>query len=76
METRALQELVKKVFSDQKTRVEFENDPEKVIARFKLTGAERNAILATRMKLGLATAGEVKLDEAIDPSIIWSAPIP
>jgi hypothetical protein len=76
METKRLQELVKKVFSDQKTRVEFEKDPEKVIARFKLTEPERSAVLATQMKLGLAAAGGVKLDEAVDPAIIWNSPIP
>jgi len=76
METKALQELVKKVFSDQKTRVEFENDPEKVIARFKLTEMERSAVLATQRKLGLAAAGGVKLDQAVDPTIFWSAPVP
>jgi hypothetical protein len=76
METKRLQELVKKVFSDQKTRVEFEKDPEKVIARFKLTEPERSAVLATQMKLGLAAAGGVKLDEAAGPAIIWNSPIP
>ena len=76
METKALQELVKKVFSDQKTRVEFENDPEKVIARFKLTEMERSAVLATQRKLGLAAADGVKLDQAVDPTIFWSAPVP
>ena len=76
METKALQDLVKKVFSDEKTRVEFENDPEKVVSRFKLTDPEKRAVLATQMKLGLAMAGGTKLDEAVDPSILWSSPIP
>lgn len=76
METRALRELIKKVFSDQKTRVEFEKDPEKVVARFKLSEQERNAVLATRMKLGLAAADGVQLDQAVDPAIFWNTPTP
>lgn len=76
METRALQELVKKIFSDEKTMVEFKNDPEKVITRFRLTEPERKAVLVTETKLGLATAGGPILDEAVDPTILWNSPIP
>jgi hypothetical protein len=76
MMTNALQELVNKVFSDQKARTEFEKDPETVIARFRLSEPERNAVLATQMKLGLAAAGGVRLDQAVDPIILWSGPVP
>ena len=76
METRALQELVKRVFSDEKMMIEFRNDPAKVMTRFRLTEAERKAVLATETKLGLATAGGPSLDEAIDPTILWNSPIP
>ncbi len=76
METRALHELVKKIFSDEKTRIEFKDDPERVITRFRLTEPERNAVLATETKLGLATEGGLSLDEAVDPTILWNSPIP
>jgi hypothetical protein len=76
MKTNALQELVNKVFSDQRTRIEFENDPEKVIARFRLSEPERRAVLATQLKLGLATAGGAELQETDDPTIFWNAPVP
>ena len=71
METTALQQLVKKVFSDENTRAEFEKDPEKIIPRFGLTELERNALLTTHTKLGLITAGAPKLGETTGPIGVW-----
>ena len=72
MKSRALQEMVKKVFSDEKTRLQFASDPESVIAQFKLTEPEKKAVLSTHARLGLATADSQQLEEAIEPLAIWS----
>ncbi len=71
METKALQELVKKVFGDEKTKAEFMSDPKSVMSRFSLTEEEKKAVLTTHAKLGLVTAGSVQLDETIGPYSVW-----
>jgi len=72
MESKGLQELVKKVFGDEKTKSEFMADPKRVMSRFSLTETEKKAVLATHMKLGLVTAGSVQLDEAVGPLGLWT----
>ena len=37
MKSQALQELVKKIFGDEKTKQEFQKDPDSVLARYNLT---------------------------------------
>lgn len=71
MEPRALQELIKQVFSDEKTRAEFASDPDKVISRYPLTAEEKRAVLATHARLGLVTAGYTRMDTIIGPMSIW-----
>lgn len=66
MESKGLQELVKKIFGDSVTKAEFENDPENVVARFQLTEPERKAVLATATGPGA--------DD--DPLILWNSPVP
>lgn len=75
MEARGLQELVHKVFSDEKTKEEFTADPNGVISRFSLSDQEKRAVLATHMRLGLVTAGSTLL-EARTASTLWSSPTP
>jgi len=76
VETRVLQELVKTVFSDQKTREQFMSDPNSVISRFDLTDREQEAVLATHMKLGLVAAESAQLETAVNTTSLWTAPIP
>ena len=71
MVTGALGQLVSSIFSDERARAEFEIDPEKTMSRFELTESEKRAVLATRMRLGLVTAGGPKLDEVIGPISVW-----
>jgi hypothetical protein len=71
MATGALQELVKKVFGDEKTKAEFMSNPNSVMSRFLLTEEEKKAVLATHAKLGLVTAGSQQLDTVVDPMIMW-----
>lgn len=75
MKSQALQELVKTIFSDEKTRLEFESNPDKVLSRFNLTDEEKKAVLITHAKLGLVTSNSQQLEAALDPTTIWTAPI-
>lgn len=72
MKSKALQEMIKKVFSDEKTKLQFMSNPESVLAQFKLTEQEKKAVLTTHAKLGLATADSQQLEEVLGPFAIWS----
>ena len=72
MKSQALQELVKKIFSDEKTKHQFLKDPDSVLAQFNLTEQERKAVLKTHAKLGLATADSQQLEAVLDPMGIWN----
>jgi thiamine biosynthesis lipoprotein ApbE len=71
MKSQALQEMIKKVFSDEKTRLKFMSNPDSVLAQFNLTEQEKRAVLNTHAKLGLATADSQQLEAALDPLAIW-----
>jgi hypothetical protein len=72
MKSKALQEMIKKVFSDEKTKLQFMSNPESVLAQFKLTEQEKKAVLNTHAKLGLATADSQQLEAVIDPLSFWN----
>ena len=76
MKSQALQDLVKKIFSDEKTRSQFMSNPDSVLAQFTLTEQEKKAVLNTHAKLGLVTADSQQLEAALDPTFIWLAPVP
>lgn len=76
MKSGALQELVKGIFGDEKTRKQFESDSDSVLAQFSLTEQEKKAVLATHAKLGLVAGSSQQLEAAIDPTTNWLAPIP
>lgn len=76
MKSQALQELVNKIFNDEKTRQQFESNPDSVFAQFNLTEQEKKAVLNTHTKLGLVTSNSPQLEAALDPTGIWSAPNP
>jgi hypothetical protein len=71
MQSKALQELVKKVFGDEKTKSEFISNPNSVMSRFSLTEEERKAVLVTHARLGLVTAGSTQLDTTVGPMVVW-----
>jgi hypothetical protein len=71
MKSQALQELVKKIYSDEKTKSKFMSDPESVLAEFTLTEQEKKAALNTHAKLGLVTSDSLQLEAVIDPTGIW-----
>jgi hypothetical protein len=74
MKSQALQELAKKIFSDEKTKLQFMSNPESVLAQFKLTEQEKKAVLNTHAKLGLVTADSQQLEAALSPTMEWLAP--
>ncbi len=76
MKSRALQELVNKIFGDEKTRLQFMSNPDSVLSQFVLTEQEKKAVLKTHAKLGLVTSNSPQLEAVIDPTSTWSAPIP
>jgi len=76
MKSEALQELVKTIFDDEKTRRQFMSDPDSVLAQFNLAEQEKRAVLNTHAKLGLVTADSQQLEAALDPTLYWHAPVP
>jgi hypothetical protein len=72
MKSQALQELIKKIFSDEKTKLQFMSNPESVLAQFNLTEQEKKAVLTTHAKLGLATADSQQLEAVFDPLSFWN----
>jgi hypothetical protein len=76
MKSEALQELVKTIFDDEKTRRQFMSNPDSVLAQFTLTEQEKKVVLNTHAKLGLVTADSPQLEATLDPTANWHAPIP
>jgi len=76
MKSQAVQELVKKIFSDERTRIQFESNPDSVLAQFALTEQEKKAVLSTHAKVGLVTSNSPQLEAALDPTWTWNAPTP
>ena len=74
MKSQALQDLVKKIFGDEKTKSEFMSDPDSFLAQFTLTEQEKKAVLNTYGKLGLVTSDSQQLEATIDPLDSWFAP--
>jgi hypothetical protein len=76
MKTHALQELVKKIFGDEKTKQEFERNPDSVLARYNLTEQEKKAVLRTHAKLGLVANGSDQLEATLDANAGWANHMP
>ena len=66
-----LAELVKKIFSDEKTKTEFQVDPETFISKIDLTATEKKAVLSLQAKTGLVTADGVSLQSSVGPMGAW-----
>ena len=67
-----LAELVKKIFSDEATKKEFQTDPEKFVSTLELTAIEKKAVLSLQAKTGLVTADGVSLQSNVGPMGGWS----
>ena len=64
MESQALQELVRKIFSDEETKSQFAANPESVLSKFSLTASEKEAVLHTQTKFGLTNSDSLHLSVA------------
>ena len=71
MKSGALQGLISKIFSDEKTKLQFMSDPDSVISRYNLTEQEKCAVLSTSAKLALATPNSQQLEAEVTPRGIW-----
>ncbi len=76
MKSQALQELVKKIFGDEKTKQEFQKDPDSVLARCNLTEQEKKAVLKTHARLGLVATGSEQLEATLDATSGCANPTP
>ncbi|MBN1692602.1 MAG: hypothetical protein JW845_03505 [Dehalococcoidales bacterium] len=72
MKSKALKQLVREIFSDEKTKQQFLSNPDSVISQYPLTKQEKQAILNTHAKLGLATSNSGQLEAVIGPMGTWS----
>ena len=70
MESQALQELVKKIFSDEEIRSQFMANPDSVLSQFSLTEDEKKAVLKTHARLGLMTSDSAQLEATIEPNML------
>jgi hypothetical protein len=71
MKSQALQEMVKKIFSDETTRSQFMACPESIISKFSLTKEEIEAVLSTH-KMGLLSGNSA--EAAIVAKGGWMSP--
>ena len=71
MKSEALQGLISKIFSDEKTRLQFMSDPDSVLSQFQLTDQEISAVLSTNAKLALITSDSQQLEAIVGPTAIW-----
>jgi lipase chaperone LimK len=76
MKSKALQELVKKIFSDEETRLQFASNPDSILDQFAITEQEKKAILSIHAKLGTVASNSQQLEAVLDSRIIWHAPTP
>ncbi len=76
MKSQALQELVKKIFGDEKIKQEFQKDPDSVLARYNLTEQEKRAVIKTHAKLGLVVTGSDQLEATLAANQGWAERMP
>jgi lipase chaperone LimK len=72
MKSQALQELVKKIFSDEKTKQQFMSNPESILSQLSLTEEEKKAVLNAHAKMGLVASDSGQLEAVINPTGFWS----
>lgn len=66
MKSPELQKLVKKIFGDEKTKLQFMSNPDSVLSQFALTDQEKKSVLNTHAKLGLVSDDSQQLEAALE----------
>ena len=73
MESKSLQEFVKRIFSDEKAREQFMADPDSVASQLKLTEQEKKAALKTFAGIGLVASSSPQMAAALNNGDPWVA---
>lgn len=71
MKSSGLQELINRLFNDVRAKEEFLKDPDAVVTRYNLSENEKNAVMNTYGKIGLAT-DSIQLEAEIGPLSYWT----
>lgn len=71
MKSQALQELVRKIFGDERMKQQFISNPDAFLSKFDLTEQEKKAMLTTHAKLGLVNADSPQLEAVIEADYSW-----
>lgn len=71
MKSHTLQNLIQKIFSDEKTKRQFISDPDSVISQFSLSEREKKTVLDVHAKLGVVSSDSPQLEAAIEPLVRW-----
>jgi len=71
MKSQALQDLVSKIFSDEKTKQQFISNPNSILSQFSLTEREKKAVLKAHAKLGTGTYDSKQFEKAIHTNEMW-----
>jgi len=70
MESQALKDLVKKLYSDSTARQQFLSDPDSILSQFSLSSAEKEAVLGRHARMALATPSG-QMATGAEPMIAW-----
>jgi hypothetical protein len=74
MQTTGLQEFIKSIFNDERTRRQFISDPEGFVTQSGLSEPEKRAVLETRSQWGLAGGNSAQMEGALRDTTGWLAP--
>lgn len=72
MKKQALEDVVRLIFGDAKTRDQFLSSPDSVLSKFAVTESEKKAILGTYSRFGLVTSGSPQLTAVLESADPWS----
>ncbi len=73
MKSKALKELITNIFNNEKTRNQFQKDPDSVLSQFALSEKEKKAVLITYAKVGLVSGNSQQLEAVLKPTYEWYA---
>ncbi len=71
MASKALRQVVNRIFTSERTKAKFMADPKSVFSQFRLTRDEKRAVLTMHARLGLVNGDSSVLQDDIGPTIWW-----